>query len=119
MRRPTRESEAALQGLRATFEPLTCGRALLGHWDGNDLPASPSAGPTKPRTGNLFAVSNNASPPRPFAKPHGAGREGAHFGRLWTMIQPDGGHPLIHAHQLTVFALDHPASGRYRLRFWA
>src|SRR5712671_5372285 len=104
---------------RANFEALICGRALLGHWDGNDLPASPSAVPTKPRTGNLFAVSNNASRPPPLAKPHGADREDAHFGRLWTMIQPGADGHLLHAHQLTVFAIDHPANGRYPLRFWA
>src|ERR1700730_8463733 len=90
MRHPTAEGETALLMPRATFEPLTCGRALLGHWDGNDLPASPSAGPTKPRTGNLFAVSNNASRPRPLAKPHGAIDGDVHSRRL--RIRPWADH---------------------------
>src|SRR6266478_261408 len=111
---------------RATFEPLTCGRALLGHWDGNDLPASPSAVPTKPRTGNLFAVSNNASRPRPFAKPHGALGECAHSRRLRTMIRPGAERrflrrpflarwPVLRARRFSMFvAFEHEHGGKRR-----
>src|SRR5258705_13179388 len=69
--------------LRASFEPSSGGRGLPGQRDGPALPALPSAGPTKPRTGNLIELSNNASLPRPSAKPHGVRCEDAHSCRLW------------------------------------
>ncbi len=68
-------------GLRDTFRPLADG-SLDRQRGGNCLPGSPPAEPTKRRPRNLIAPSNNASPPRPFARPHDVLCEDVHFGRL-------------------------------------
>jgi hypothetical protein len=68
---------------RATFEPLTCDPGLSDQRDGPALPALPSAGRRKPRTGNLIVRSNTASLRRPYPKSHGASGAAARSWRLW------------------------------------
>jgi hypothetical protein len=69
------------------------------------------------RYANPGAHANNSLYDGPCSKPHRAPAGSGYFCRLWIMIR--SGADERHAHQLAVFALDHPASGRYRLRFWA